>query len=143
MTPIDFDESNFTYTAPLNMDNCDDLKVYKDDSQIISCWEMTPEEKISALFYGRVWLYIIGQAMPPVSLVAAQSTFRNEEEQNIDYDQVRREAIDNFIARKAQMFLDSYISSIPLPLMSTEKLLGDFLKFALGINSIAENNEKV
>ena len=56
MKPINFNESNTVYVA----DGCGDLPVYKDESQIASCWKLSFKERIKALLYGRIWLCVLG-----------------------------------------------------------------------------------
>ncbi len=33
---------------------------------IVSCWELTQEEKMEILREGKIWLVVMGQAQPPV-----------------------------------------------------------------------------
>lgn len=60
----DFPEANLTLVAP----GCEDLRVQVDTNQVLSCWKMTWRERLSALFFGRVWLCIRGRPHnhPPV-----------------------------------------------------------------------------
>jgi len=71
----EFNESNLIMNAPASMPECKDLLVWKGNQQdgtpvIISKW--TPNEKeLDALNNGEsIYLYIVGQTMPPVSLCA-------------------------------------------------------------------------
>lgn len=43
-----------------------DLPVYRDKHQYISCWRLTWWERIEALVTGRIWIYVLGQAHPPI-----------------------------------------------------------------------------
>ena len=79
MTPIDFPESNFTFKRPADMtpEECGDLLVFKGLDTlglpiIISCWELSEEDKIRIAETGKVWLTICGNGMPPVGLGTAK-----------------------------------------------------------------------
>jgi len=79
MNPIDFEQSNFTFTKPEDMSDCGDLKVYKgvtgfDGPFSISCWEASLRERIKFLFSGIVWLWVYGVSHPPV-IVSVEDPF--------------------------------------------------------------------
>lgn len=146
MNPVKFDEANKIYTAPKSMPDCKELHTFQNDEQIISCWEMTPEEKISALFYGRVWLHVWGGAQPPVALQVAQSAFQYDEDLERDFDAERTQALNAFIERKAKLFITQKGDELPMLFQTRldwDEVLGDFLKFALGIESVDQSTEKV
>ena len=78
MKPIQFPESNKTLLAPQGMteEECGSLFVYNDGEQSVSCWEMTWKERLSALLFGKVWLYVwFGNTQPPVALEATKTVF--------------------------------------------------------------------
>lgn len=75
MEPIDFKQSNMTLTAPGAMPNCEDLQVYTDGKQCVSCWKMSFKERIKVLFTGRVWLGVIGHRTQPPVWVDANKPF--------------------------------------------------------------------
>ncbi len=77
MEPINFPESNFTFTAPPSMDNCSDLHVYKDDDSSVSLWRATWRERVRFLLTGKMQLHVWGAAHPPVCLVAGDITFED------------------------------------------------------------------
>jgi hypothetical protein len=52
------------------MDNCAPLPVQQDSTQTLSCWRPYLRERLSVLFFGRVWLCVSGSAHPPVWLSA-------------------------------------------------------------------------
>lgn len=143
MKPIKFEESNKVYTAPEGMPECQDLDTFVDGEKIISCWEMTAEEKISALFYGRVWLCVYGNGHPVVSLWASQSVFQYDDDLDVDWQKERETALDAFIERKANQFLEKHCSAIPKPNAMQVNYLSMFLKFALGIEIVDESKENV
>lgn len=66
MKPIKFKESNINFVA----DGCGDLPAYKGCDQIISCWHLTPLERLRVLCTGRIFLSIFGNAQPPVNVMA-------------------------------------------------------------------------
>jgi hypothetical protein len=77
MNPIKPANSNFIYTAPKGMDNCNDLHVHvynDDDVRIItSMWMPTPEE-LALLNAGQpVSLHVYGYTHPVVSVTVARN----------------------------------------------------------------------
>lgn len=66
MKPIKFDESNVIYGGS----GVESLPALNDGSQIVSCWNMTLRERISALIQGKIWLCVRGQDHPAVWLAA-------------------------------------------------------------------------
>jgi hypothetical protein len=81
MRPDKFEQANKGLTAPEGMtkDECGDLPVYNDGLMSISCWKMTWRERLSALFFGRVWLWVhAGKTQPPVALAVAKTIFKKE-----------------------------------------------------------------
>lgn len=75
MLPVSFEGVNHTFVKPDSMsdDECGDLRVYRGIDQngypmILSAWQPSKED-LEALNAGRpVFLNILGQGMPPVSL---------------------------------------------------------------------------
>ena len=77
MLPIEFPEKNFTFQKPANMtdEECSSLDVWKGKDNrgctlIYSHWAFNKEELdgIKAGNITGVWLGIVGNGMPPVSL---------------------------------------------------------------------------
>lgn len=52
------------------------LRAYRDGVEVITKWRMSWRERLSALFFGAVWLRFLGQTIPPVALVAERNIFR-------------------------------------------------------------------
>ena len=78
MQPISFPQATKTLGPPKGMtkEECGDLPVFTDGMQCISLWKMTWRERLSALFFGRIWLSIYsGQTQPPVWLQAEKQIF--------------------------------------------------------------------
>lgn len=68
MTPVHFAEENCTLTGTGEVGN---LPVYRADGMIVSCWRPSWRERLSVLFHGRVWLYVVQpNTHPPVVLKA-------------------------------------------------------------------------
>jgi hypothetical protein len=85
MKPEQFPQANKTLTKPENMtdEQCCSLPVYCDNKTCISCWKMTFRERLSALFFGRVWLYVLsGKTQPPVGLDVKRDIWREDAPQN-------------------------------------------------------------
>ncbi len=81
MKPITFKEKTKTLHKPANMtdEECAPLDVYCDGEQCISVWRMSWTERISALFFGKVWLSVVsGETQPPVALTAKRTVFNDE-----------------------------------------------------------------
>jgi hypothetical protein len=74
MRPIKPSNSNFTYTAPPGIENCEDLHVFRrihEGSVIISSvWELTPEERDVIARGGNIQLDVWGREHPVVGLQA-------------------------------------------------------------------------
>jgi hypothetical protein len=78
MKPIEFKQANKNLLKPAGMtdEECGSLPVYCDGKECISLWKMTWKERLSAVFFGRIWLYVVsGQTQPPVSLMATREIF--------------------------------------------------------------------
>ena len=78
MKPIQFPEATVTLARPQGMteEECSPLPVFNDGEKSISCWEMTWRERLSALLFGKVWLYVwFGHTQPPVTLEATKTIF--------------------------------------------------------------------
>ena len=65
MIPAQFDGSNCVLVG----EGCLDLPVFRDGTVVVSCWEMTDDERKAFLLTGRVYLYVYsGKSSPPVAL---------------------------------------------------------------------------
>lgn len=79
-----FEQANRTLLKPEGMtdEECHSLPVFTDGVQCISLWKMTWRERLSALFFGKIWLSIYsGQTQPPVWLMAAKEIFTKAKEE--------------------------------------------------------------
>lgn len=54
--PTSFPENNWQHG---------DTPCFIDDAQVITCWQLTPEEVAEVVRTGKVWLGIVGIATPP------------------------------------------------------------------------------
>ncbi len=52
------------------------LPVWSDGEQCISLWQMSWRERISALFFGRIWVHVLsGSKQPPIALSTDRNIF--------------------------------------------------------------------
>lgn len=83
-SPVDFPESNFSFTPPPDLENCQTLKVWrgKDDKDIptvISVWELTEEELAEIAKTKKVFLGIISPgSIPPVYITGISPFLKPE-----------------------------------------------------------------
>ena len=66
--PIPFPESNKTYKAPEGHPEVLDLPTYQGGGLILSKWKLTKPEIEEVMRTGVVWIWVMGQGMPPVSI---------------------------------------------------------------------------
>lgn len=74
--PIVFPEANkVLMKTPDN--KVGSLPVYTDGRECISCWKLPLRQRLSALFFGRVWLSVKTQSntQPPVWIDCARTVF--------------------------------------------------------------------
>jgi len=79
MKPIHFEQANKTLLKPEGMtdEQCGSLPVFTDGKECISLWKMTWRERLSAFFFGKVWLFVTsGYTQPPVLLMATKEIFK-------------------------------------------------------------------
>lgn len=52
------------------------LPIYTDGEQCVSCWKMTFTERLKALWFGNVWIFIhSGRTQPPVAVSVERDIF--------------------------------------------------------------------
>lgn len=68
MKAKEFPEQNMVFTKPQSMtdEECGSLPAYRGEGQIISCWEVTPEDLERIKETGVIWLSVSGAGQPPV-----------------------------------------------------------------------------
>jgi hypothetical protein len=79
MEPTNFEQANKNLLKPEGWtdEECGSLPVFTDGKECISLWKMTWRERLSALFFGKIWLFVhSGYTQPPVSLMAAREIFK-------------------------------------------------------------------
>ena len=55
------------------------LPIWTDGERCVSCWKMSWRERLSALFFGRVWLALLsGRTQPPACLITHRRYFRKD-----------------------------------------------------------------
>jgi hypothetical protein len=81
MVPIKFREQTGVLLKPEDMtdEECAPLPIHHDGEWYVSCWRLSFKEKIKALLYGRIWLYVRGKvSQPPVSLSCERTVFEDK-----------------------------------------------------------------
>jgi hypothetical protein len=81
MEPTNFTQANKNLLKPEGMtdEECSSLPVFNDGSICISLWKMTWRERVSALLFGNIWLFVYsGITQPPVALMATKEIFGKE-----------------------------------------------------------------
>ena len=79
MNPSDFEYQTKILHRPETMtaEECGPLPVYSDGKICISLWRMSWRERISSLFFGKVWLWSYsGQTQPPVAMEVTREIFK-------------------------------------------------------------------
>lgn len=84
MKPTKFSEQNKTLLKPEGMtdEECYPLPVFAHNDDCISCWRPSWRERLSILFFGRVWLNVLGTrgTQPPVWVWGIRSPFEYAED---------------------------------------------------------------
>lgn len=81
MTPIKFKEANKQLQKPSSMtdEQCQPLWVYTEGIECVSCWKMSLLERLKALIFGKVWLFVYsGHTQPPVYVGCYRTAFVKE-----------------------------------------------------------------
>ncbi len=76
--PNNFPEANRDLLKPDGMtdEECGSLPVYTDGRECVSLWRMSWRERLSALLFGRAWLFVLsGGTQPPVAMTVARTVF--------------------------------------------------------------------
>lgn len=73
MKPFKYPEADRCLTKPNGMtdDECESLWVATaQDNSTLSCWKMTWRERLSALFFGKTWVWVLagGITQPPIAI---------------------------------------------------------------------------
>lgn len=80
--PVGFRESTRVLGKPGDMtdEECDQLPIWSDGQQVVSCWKLSPAEIEEVLHTGVVWIGILsGQTQPPC-WIAGANPFRQPTE---------------------------------------------------------------
>lgn len=84
MEPIRFKDATDIITAPPGYEGkVKDLPVFANGKVTISCWELTDDEFIKLCETKRVYLHILGNAMPP-ALLTIDSPFKRDKKEDKD-----------------------------------------------------------
>jgi len=88
MKPVNFEDANAKMRAP----GCGELPVIQTkDNCIVSCWEMSEEEKKEFEKTGKVWLTVIGLKHPPVCMSVEQPYGMFKEDAAIEENKPKEE----------------------------------------------------
>jgi hypothetical protein len=82
MKPIKFKEANRNLLKPDSMtdEECRSLWVYTNGHECLSCWKMSWKQRLSALFFGTVWVDIFsGGTQPPIWVDCTRTVFKQED----------------------------------------------------------------
>lgn len=76
MRPIKFTEMNCVFQKENSEKN--ELPVYMDEDQIVSCWKLSFMDRVKAVIFGRVWMSTSGNEQPSVWLDCDRTVFTGE-----------------------------------------------------------------
>lgn len=81
MIPVKFKEANRILGKPESNDvECENLYVFADGTQCVSCWKLSFIERLKILMFGTIWLSVMGNnAQPPVWMSCARNVFERAE----------------------------------------------------------------
>ena len=67
MKAIKFKQANRNLLKPNSMtdEECKSLWVFTDNRECISCWKLSFKQRLSALFFGTVWLSVLSGGTQP------------------------------------------------------------------------------
>ena len=77
MKPIDFPEQNIIFRG--TMENSCDMPAFRDENQVISCWDLTWRERLRLLLGKKIWLWIFAP-VPPHTSIDTLSPFTPDED---------------------------------------------------------------
>lgn len=81
MKPTKFKEQTKILSRPKSMtdEECGSLPVYTDEKFCISCWKMNFKERLKALAFGKIWVWVhSGGTQPPIALKCCKTVFVKE-----------------------------------------------------------------
>jgi hypothetical protein len=84
MEPKNFKNANVTLAKPadINDEECGSLHVFTDGKVCISLWKMRWSERLSALFFGNLWVFVhSGYTQPPVAAMVCREIFGKKKRQ--------------------------------------------------------------
>lgn len=84
MEPIKFPEANSvlhpsgqSYSS--NIISVKALHVWTDKEQCVSCWQLTWQDRLKALFYGKLWISVLfGETQPPICPIIDKTYFAQQ-----------------------------------------------------------------
>ena len=79
MVPLDFPEKTIDLRKPPDMtdEECSSLPIWSDGKVCISCWRPGWKERLSILFFGKIWVWVYsGYTQPPIALSGEKTIFK-------------------------------------------------------------------
>jgi hypothetical protein len=86
MKAVKFKEATKELAKPESMTDmeCSSLWVFNDGTQCISKWKLNFRERMSALFFGTIWIGVIsGYTQPPIWITSERTCFLKPKRQPI------------------------------------------------------------
>lgn len=84
MKPRDFKERTRIFGKPswMTEKECGPLPVHFNGKSVISCWKMGFIERLRALIFGRIWVWVFTgrETQPPIALDSRRTVFKKEKE---------------------------------------------------------------
>ena len=83
MKPIEFKGQTKILLRPGSMtdEECESLAVFSDGKICLSCWKMGFKERLKALIFGKIWVWIhSGETQPPIALECCKNVFEKEKD---------------------------------------------------------------
>jgi len=69
MKPIIFEDVNITLTG----EGVENLPAHQGDGFFITRWKPSLRERLSILFFGNVWVALLGEQHPPLAIVGGRA----------------------------------------------------------------------
>ena len=82
MKPIKFKEQTTILSKPASMtdEECHPLPAWTDGDEWVSCWKPSIKERLSILFFGKIWLSMFGRKTQPAWVSCKKTFFKIKQE---------------------------------------------------------------
>ncbi len=81
MKPMKFKEQTGTLLKPDSMtdEECGALPIHRTKEYLISCWKMNFKERIKAVLFGKIWVWVWSNStQPPIALQCEKTVFEKD-----------------------------------------------------------------